>query len=169
MPLSDNKLPDETSKSALKREMTALQKMGETLVEMPPSQLDKIPLPDALLEAITFARSLKSPGAKRRQLQFIGKLMRTIEIEPIQTAIKNAKLTNMQVTAQFHQAEEWRERLINEGDDAIQAFVNLYVDTDRQKLRQLTRQAQHNRKSGKNTGAEKTLFRYLKDIIDKVG
>jgi len=165
MPQSENKLPDETSRSALKRKMTALQKIGETLVDMSQSQLDKIQLPDALIQAITLARNLKSWGGKRRQLQFIGKLMRTIELEPIQAAIKNAKLTNMQVTAQFHQAEEWRERLINEGDDAVQAFVSLYADTDRQKLRQLTRQAQHNRKSGKNTGAEKMLFNYLRDII----
>ncbi|MDX1900997.1 MAG: ribosome biogenesis factor YjgA [Gammaproteobacteria bacterium] len=168
MPLSDNKLPDEISKSTLKREMTALQKIGETLVDMPQSQLDKIPLPDALLEAIMLARNIKSQGAKRRQLQYIGKLMRTIELEPIQTAIKNAKLASTQITAQFHQAEEWRERLINEGDDAVQAFVTLHTEADRQKLRQLTRQAQHDRKSEKNTGAEKTLFRYLREIIDKV-
>ncbi|HEX4045593.1 MAG TPA: ribosome biogenesis factor YjgA [Gammaproteobacteria bacterium] len=165
MPQSDNKLPDEISRSTLKREMTALQKIGGTLVDMSQSQLDKIPLPDVLIQAITLARNLKSREAKRRQLQFIGKLMRTIELEPIQTAIKNARLTNMQVTAQFQQAEEWRERLINEGDDAVQAFLNLYVETDRQKLRQLIRKAQHNRKSGKNTGAEKTLFRYLRDLI----
>jgi ribosome-associated protein len=165
MPLSDNKLPDEISRSTLNREMTALQKMGETLVEMSDAQLKKIPLPDALLQAITLARNIKSREGKRRQLQFIGKLMRTIEVGPIKAAIKNAQLTNMQVTAQFHQAEEWRERLINEGDDALQEFVNLHIETDRQKLRQLTRQAQHNRKSGKNTGAEKALFRYLREVI----
>jgi ribosome-associated protein len=165
MPQSDNKLPDEISRSTIKHEMTALQKLGETLVDMSQSQLDKIPLPDALIKAITFARNLKSREAKRRQLQFIGKLMRTVEIEPIQTAIKIAQLTNRQITAQFHQAEEWRERLINEGDAAIQAFVDMYAEIDRQKLRQLTRQAQQNRKTGKNTGAEKELFRYLRDII----
>lgn len=165
MPLSDNKLPDEISKSTLKRDMTALQKIGEMLVDMPQSQLDKIPLPEVLLQAVTLARKLKSGEGKRRQLQFIGKLMRTIEVDPIQTAIKNVKSTNVKETAQFHQAEEWRERLIKEGDNAIQAFLTLYVETDRQKLRQLTRQAQQNRKSGKNTGAEKTLFRYLVDII----
>lgn len=165
MPQSDNKPPDETSRSTLKREMTALQKMGETLVDMPQSQLDKIPLPDELIEAINHARSINSREGKRRQLQYIGKLMRTIEIEPIQAAIKKVQLTNRQVTAQFHQAEEWRERLINEGDDAIQAFVSQNTEADRQKLRQLTRQAQQNRKSGKNTGAEKALFRYLREII----
>jgi len=91
--------------------------------------------------------------------------MRTIEIEPIQVAIKNAKLLSTQVTAQFHQAEEWREQLINEGDDAIQAFLSLHVEIDIQKLRQLIRQAQQSRKSGRNTGAEKSLFRYLREII----
>src|SRR5579862_1350902 len=106
MPLSDNKAPDEASKSSIKREMTALQKIGETLVGMPQAQLDKIPLPDELIEAIMFARGLKSREGRRRHLQFIGKLMRQIEIEPIQAAIKKVQLTNKQVTAQFHQAEE---------------------------------------------------------------
>lgn len=165
MPESEKKLPDEVSKATIKRDMTALQKMGEMLVDLPQSQLDKIPLPNVLIQAITLARNIKSREAKRRQLQFIGKLMRTIEIEPIQAAIKKEKSINTQVTAQFHQAEEWRERLINEGDDALQAFLSLHTETDRQKLRQLARQAQHDRKSGKNTGAEKTLFRYLRELI----
>lgn len=165
MAQSDDKLPDEISRSTIKRDMIALQKVGEMLVDMPQSQLDKIPLPDVLLEAITLARNLKSREAKRRQLQFIGKLMRTVEIEPIQIAIKNVKFPNTQVTAQFHQVEGWRERLINEGDDAIQVLMSQYEETDKQKLRQLTRQAQHDRKSGKNTGAEKKLFRYLSDLI----
>jgi ribosome-associated protein len=165
MPLSDNKPPDEISRSTIKREMNALQKLGETLVDMSQAQLDKIPLPETLIKAITLARTLKSREGKRRQLQFIGKLMRSVELEPIKTAIKNAELNNRKVTAQFHQAEEWRERLINEGDEAVHAFVSLYVETDRQKLRQLTRLAQQNRKAEKNTGAEKTLFRFLKDII----
>jgi len=165
MPASDKKLPDEISRSTIKRDMAALQKMGETLVDMPQSQLNKIPLPDVLIQAITLTRNLKSREAKRRQLQFIGKLMRTVEIEPIQLAIKNAKSITTQATGHFHQAEDWRERLINEGDDAIEAFLSLHAEADRQKLRQLTRQAQHNRNSGKNTGAEKTLFRYLIDII----
>jgi len=165
MPQSNRKLPDEISRSTIKRDMDALQKMGETLVGMPQTQLDKIPLPDVLIDAITLARSLKSREARRRQLQFIGKLMRATESEPIKAAIKNVKSADMQAAAQFHQAEEWRERLINGGDEAVQEFVGLYADTDRQKLRQLTRQAQHNRKSGMNTGAEKALFRYLRNII----
>ena len=165
MPQSDDKLPDEISSSTIKREMTALQKIGETLVDMPQSQLDKIPLPDELRQAITFAHHLKSREAKRRQLQYIGKLMRTIDVEPIQAAIKMAKSLNARTTSQFHEAEEWRERFITEGDNTIQQFLSMHVEADRQQLRQLTRQAQHNRKTGKNTGAEKLLFRYLRVFI----
>lgn len=165
MPQSDDKSPDEISRTTVKNEMTALQKIGETLVDMPQSQLDKIPLPDELMQAIMVARQLKSREAKRRQLQLVGKLMRHVEVAPIQAAIKNVASIKNQATAAFHQAEEWRERLIHEGDIAIQAFLGLYPEADRQNLRQLTRQAQQNRKSGKNTGAEKALFRYITDFI----
>lgn len=165
MPQSDDKMPDEISRTTIKNEMTALQKIGETLVAMPQSQLDIIPLPDDLLQAILVARQLTSREAKRRQLQLIGKLMRNVEVAPIEVAIKNVTTVKKKMTAQFHAAEEWRERLIQEGDTAIEVFLGSHPDADRQQLRQLTRQAQQNRKSGKNTGAEKTLFRYLSDFI----
>jgi ribosome-associated protein len=165
MPQSDDQLPDEVSRTTIKNEMTALQKMGETLVEMPQSQLDKISLPGELMEAIMVARQLKSREAKRRQLQLVGKLMRHVEVAPIQAAIKNIAAIKKQVTAQFHQTEEWRERLIKDGDTAIELFLAQFQEADRQQLRQLVRQAQQNRKSGKNTGAEKSLFRYLNEYI----
>lgn len=166
MPQSENQPPSEVSRGTIKRDMIALQKIGETLVEMPQSQLDKIPLPDELLDAINLARTLKSNEAKRRQLQYIGKIMRNIDVEPIQAALKKIQLVQTQATTKFHAVEEWRERLIGEGDVAIQTFINEHPDADRQQLRQLIRQAQHNRKSGKDTGAETMLFRYLRDFLE---
>jgi ribosome-associated protein len=151
---------DRPTKSALKRQMTALQKMGEILVELPEPQLKKIPLENPLLDAIMTARSLKSHEARRRQLQYIGKLMRNIDCEPIQTALDKVQNKNQQSKAQFHQIERWRDRLITEGDVALQKFLEQYPDADRQHLRQLMRKAQHLK-------GETELFRYLRVVVEK--
>ena len=145
--------------------MTALQNIGEVLVDMPQSQLDKIPLPDELLEAIHLARTLKTGEPKRRQLQHVGKLMRHIDVEPIQAAMNKVQLTHTRATTQCHEAEEWCERLVTEGDNAIQTFVSLYLEADRQTLRQLVRRAQHHRKIEGSTGVNTALFRYVRIYI----
>lgn len=165
MPESDKTPPDEISKSTIKREMNKLQKLGEALVELPLPQLKKIPLPDELLEAILFVHTLKSRESKRRQLQYIGKLMRNTDVEPIQSAFKHIQLSNSRATEKFHEIEKWRERLVTEGDEALHEFVTLHEKADRQELRKLIRVVQHNRKMAKNTGAETALFRYLKDVL----
>lgn len=163
MPESERQPPEEVSKSSIKREMTALQKIGETLVGLAQSQLDRIPLSDKLLEAINFARTLKTRESIRRQLQYIGKIMRQVDIEPIQAALRQIQFDHKQKTSAFHEIEQWRERLIAESDEAIQAYLTQHTAADRQQLRQLVRKAQHDRKTGKNTGAETALFRYLQD------
>lgn len=159
--------PERPTKSALKRQMTALQKIGEILVNLPETQLKKIPLENPLLDAILTARSLKSHEAKRRQLQYIGKLMRNIDAEPIYIALDKVQNTSQQSKAQFHQMERWRDRLITEGDTALEKLLEHYPDADRQHIRQLIRKAQHDVKQQKNTGAETELFRYLRELIEK--
>lgn len=164
---SDNdNFPERPTKSALKRQMTALQKMGETLVDLPEAQLKKIPLENPLLDAIKTARSLKSHEAKRRQLQYIGKLMRNIDAEPIQSALEKVQNKNQQSKAQFHQIERWRDKLIAEGDTALEKLLEQYPDADRQHIRQLMRKAQNDVTQQKNTGGETELFRYLRLLID---
>lgn len=96
------------SKSKRKRDMIALQKIGETLVELPAAQLSQVPLDIVLREAVIAARSLSNHGAKRRQLQYIGRLMRDVEdVAPIQEAINKFALKSQQSKAKFHQIERW--------------------------------------------------------------
>ncbi len=149
------------SKSKRKRQMIALQKIGETLVELPAAQLSQIPLDSILLDAIITARSLPSHGAKRRQLQYIGRLMRGIEdMAPIQAAIDKFALKSQQSKAQFHQIERWRDKLVVEEDEALQEFLLQFPHTDRQQLRQLIRNAKKKEKP------DTELFRYLKNLIE---
>lgn len=165
---SNDSHPEKPSKSQLKRDMIDLQKIGETLVNLSDHELAKIPLPESLFEAIKFAQSLKSHESIRRQLQYIGKLMREVDQEQIKTALKNLKMNAEANTRQFHQIEQWREQLITVGDDALKQFIETYPNTDTQHLRQLIRNAKHDRSNNKNTGSEKKLFQYIREIMQSL-
>lgn len=164
--MSNDQSPENPiSKSQLKKEMLALQKLGETLTKLAASELAKIPLPPALEEAIHFSHTLKTHESKRRHLQYIGKMMREIDITPIEIALKKLQTLHLNKTAEFHLVEEWRDRLIAQGDIALQELLSLYPDLERQKLRQLIRKAQGDLKAEKNSGATTELFRYLKSHL----
>lgn len=167
MPQSAPLQPDPNSKSQRKRDMLELQKIGEALIKLTATQLEQMELPDTLTTAIQHAKSLRSNEAKRRQLQYIGKIMRDIDVEPIKIALKRLQLVHKKNTTQFHQAEQWRARLISQGDDALNVFLNEYPNTDRQQLRQLIRKAQQDRKNNRNTGAETALFKYLRVVAEQ--
>lgn len=163
---SNEEFSSRKNKSDLKRQGEALQKLGEALVKLPVNQLATIPLDSTLREAVYFARSLKSHEAMRRQLQYIGKLMRHVEAEPIQLALEKIAGKNRQTKAIFHQIERWRDLLIAEGDGALQKFIDDYPQADRQHLRQLVRKAQQDQTNNKKTGGETELFRYLRGLVD---
>ncbi len=158
----ENKLFQQDSKSQRKRHMLALQKMGETLVNLPAVELAKIPLDSSLAAAVAEARTVTSHEAKRRQLQYIGRLMRDIDPAPIQEALDKLQRKTQQSKAKFHLTERWRDRLIAEGDAALQEFLQQFNHADSQRLRQLIRKSQKNKKSGADT----ELFRYLREIIN---
>jgi ribosome-associated protein len=161
-----DKLPDEDSKTQRKKQMLALQDIGKILVELPAPQLAKIPLEHPLSGAIAEARRLKSHEAKRRQLQYIGKLMRNVDVEPITQALNKVQLKGQLNKAKFHQVERWRDKLIAEGDTIVQEFVKQFPKTNSQHLRQLIRKSQQDAKTEKNTGADTALFRYLHSVIE---
>ena len=104
------------SKSQKKRDMTALQKLGETLVEQPADRLDKVELPDDLRRAIDEARSIRDHEGRRRQMQYIGRLMRDVDVAPIRSAIEAWAGASRDEAAALHALERWRERLF--ADDA---------------------------------------------------
>lgn len=153
------------SKSQLKREVEALQKIGVEMIDLTQAQLDQIPLTEPLRKAIVEARSIKSHGAKRRQAQLIGKLMRAAETEAILQAYDALLAENNAQTHVFHELEQWRERLMHEGNEALTAFVSQYQPDDIQQLRQLIKKAIDDHKKEKNTGAAKALFRYLRSCV----
>ncbi|UUM30893.1 ribosome biogenesis factor YjgA [Vibrio japonicus] len=154
------------SKSEMKRDMDELQKLGEELVNLKPSVLEKFPLSEDLADAIKDAQRFKNE-ARRRQLQFIGKLMRHEDPEPIQAALDKVRNKHSQNTAVLHKLEQLRDRVVTEGDSAIADVVELYPTADRQRLRQLARQAAKEKQAGKPAKAYREIFQVLKELNDE--
>lgn len=154
------------SKSEMKRDMDALQKLGEELVELKPSALKKVPMSESLLAAIEEAQRFKNE-AKRRQLQYVGRLMRNEDPEPIQAALDKIRNKHAQQNAVFHKLELLRDKIIEQGDKAIGDVLALYPSADRQQLRQLARQAVKERKENKPPKAYRELFQVLKTLQEE--
>lgn len=152
------------SKSEIKRDAEELKKLGAKLVELTQANLDKIPLEESLLDAINLARRSERE-AKRRQLQFIGKLLRGIEIEPIKEALEKIENKHNQQQAMLHKLELVRDELVEQGDNALSAFVDQYPQADRQYLRNLIRNAQKEKQQNKPPKAYREIFQYLKDLV----
>ena len=95
--------------------------------------------------------------------------MRNIDVEPIQMALEKVQDRSQKSKAEFHQIERWRDRLIAEGDVALEKFLQLHPDADRQHIRQLMRKAQSDVAKQKNTGGVTELFRYLRGLVEKSG
>ena len=111
------------SKSELKRRYAALQELGEQLIRLPSSQLDTLPLGDDLRAAIEQAARIKSHSALRRQRQLIGKLMRDADADSIENAFHALGGQERQAKRVFKMAEQWRDRIVREGHEAISAYA----------------------------------------------
>ncbi|AUH71411.1 ribosome biogenesis factor YjgA [Legionella sainthelensi] len=158
-------MDEPVSKSQKKREADFLQKMGVKFIDLSITKLNLLPLPDNLYKAIIDAKSIKSHGAKRRQAQLIGKLMRAADYEEILSVYERMLEEDSAVTASFHEVEHWRERLITEGKEALTEFIEAYHPEDVQHLRQLIKKAVDEQQKDKNLGASKALFRYLRSSL----
>lgn len=152
------------SKSEIKRDAEVLKKLGEKLVELNKAHLEKVPLDETLLDAIELAQRLQKE-AKRRQLQYIGKLLRNVEVEPIQEALDKIENKHSQQQAMFHKLERLRDELIEKGDSLLSEWLHEYPHADRQYLRNLIRAAQKEREQNKAPKAYREIFQYLKTFM----
>ncbi len=151
------------SKTKRKQEMHALQALGAALVALPESQLAGLALETRLHEAVVAAKRIKSHEAKRRQMQYIGRLMRGVDPEPIRERLAALEGSSAQATAQHRRLEAWRERLLA-GDEALTEFAAAFPGTDLQALRALLRNARKEMKEGKPPRAYREVFRLLKEF-----
>ncbi|KUM53965.1 MULTISPECIES: ribosome biogenesis factor YjgA [Rheinheimera] len=153
------------SKSQVKREMHELQKLGEELVSLSAAARAKVPLDDELKDALQLADKLSNKReALRRHIQFIGRLMRTRELEPIEQALAVLRNTNQAATRQFHKVEQWRDKLLAD-NDTVTDFIAAYPDVDVQQLRQLIRNAKKEQEKQQPPKAFRELFQLIKPLI----
>ncbi len=150
------------SKSQLKREMHALQDLGAELVALSQDQLDKIEMPEALRDAVMDARRFTKHEARRRQMQYIGRIMRDLDTAPIAEQLAELRGESDAAKAVFHALERWRERLLDD-DDALTEWLARHPGGDAQQLRNLIRNARREAAEGRPPKSSRVLFRWLRD------
>lgn len=160
-PLDDS----QPSKTRLKAEADAAQEIGRQLVELPKEKLNKLDLDEALRDAITEAKRITSNGAIRRQMQYIGRLMRETDLTPIIEQLKRWEGKHQEENARFHQMERWRTRLLEDGK-ALEEFIAAFPQTDIQQIRALIRNAQKEQTAGKPPKSSRELFKMIREVIE---
>jgi len=151
------------SKSQVKREMQALRDLGRELVDLPLVSLRKFDFSDTLLDSIVLAQGLKRE-ALRRQLQHIGKLLREEDDAAIRQLLNQISQPQRDEVMAFHEIEQWRDKLLDGDDEAINQAVSRFQEADRQHLRQLVRNARKERQQEKPPKSARLLFQYLKEL-----
>ena len=152
------------SKSEIKRDAEDLKQLGEKLVNLTKANLTKVPLDDSLKDAIELAQRLQKE-ARRRQLQYIGKLLRSIDAKPIREALEKIENKHNQQQAMLHKLEILRDELVAKGDVALTDLLNEHPSADRQQLRNLIRAAQKEKEQNKPSKASREIYQILKTLI----
>ena len=155
-----------TSKTRRKKDMLALQQLGVQLVALNDEQLQSMQLPESLLQAVQEARRLSKHEARRRQMQYIGRVMRDIDAAPIRDRLEQWRGQGRAHTAQLHAVERWRDELLA-GDPALARFLNEHPGADSQKLRTLIRNARREQDAALPPKSYRELFRVLRETIAK--
>ncbi len=175
MPRHRNKSPvreyeapayDGPSKSARKRAALDAQALGTELVDLPEARLRELPLDESLLDAILAARAIKTRGGRARQLQFIGKLMRNIDVTPIVDSLAEPARLRALETERDKRITAWRDRLLKDGEVALKALREWQPDANCDLLAQALGRARDPRlPEAQQLGAKRELFRALRTLL----
>ncbi|MGE0209253.1 MAG: ribosome biogenesis factor YjgA [Lysobacteraceae bacterium] len=160
------------SRSQKRREALDVLALAERLVELPDGQLAAVALPDDLRELVRDSRRITAQIARKRQLQFLAKAMRREEddiLDAIRGALDKGRDQSRRETAELHRLEAWRERLLEDGDEALAELLDQYPAADRQLVRQLVRNARLEREKQRPPRAFRELFRVLRALVAEEG
>src|SRR5688572_25951611 len=159
-------MDERPSKSERKRRSDDLQSLGEALIDLPDSEFNELPLPEALRDAVLLARKITKHGGLYRQKQYIGKLMRKFDAEPIRAALEAKRERERVEALRFRRIEQWRERLLKEGPDAIDRLAAEVPDIDVASVTDLVKRARTEEPTGNSAAASRALFRLLREALD---
>jgi ribosome-associated protein len=160
------------SRTRQRIEALEIRSLAEKLVSLPAAQLARLPIPEELMPHIVETQRITSHIAHKRQLQFLAKQMRREDdevLEAIRDAMDEGGEAARRETALLHQAEQWRDRLLADGDAALADLLEAFPHADRQKLRQLARNAADEKARSKPPRAFRELFRELRDVLADAG
>jgi ribosome-associated protein len=157
--------PEQPSKTQRKHLMHALQELGEQLVALPRDQLARLDLPEPLRDAVEAAQRITSHEGRRRQLQYVGRLMRSVDAEPIRDALERRRDGARLATAQMHRCEQWRDRLLDD-DGALTTLLRDHPGVDVPWLRATIRAARRERAESKPPRHARELYRWLRQQME---
>lgn len=152
------------SKSQLKRDSLHLIDVGEEILKLKPEDIRSLELPDELEAAIATALKIKSRSGLKRQRQYIGKLLRSMDSEHIETQLRKIQHRHDTNTAQFKRLEKWRDDLIDNNKETLNEIIACHPKVDRQHINQLIRAAHLEKKQDKAPTATRKLFKYLREL-----
>lgn len=168
-PTEPEPMPEEqdaaVSKSELKRQAREKLELARNLTSLNPAALAKIPLDDQIRQAIESAQAIHAHGALKRQHQYLAKLLRQRDTQPIQDALSALQNSSSREKANFHLSERWRDLILQDGDSALHQFLSEWPSPERQRLRQLTRLAQKEQSSTQTRKYSRELFRLIRQIV----
>lgn len=157
----------EVSKSQRKRHAHELLESAKQLISMPETRLKRLPMDEDLRDAVDFARSIRSHGARKRQLMTVAKMLRKRDTEALLDAVNNIDEKNRQMTARHHHVETWRDRLIAGGDVELSELLEQHQAANVQILRQLIRNAKKEAQLNKPPAAARKLFKVLREMNEQ--
>ena len=146
--------------------MDGLKELGDRLTELSPDHLAKIDN-DQVREAVEAARKITKGNARKRQIQYIAKLLSRIDVGPIRNIVETLDASSAAYIQKFHQLESWRERLVDGSSEALSEVLDTFPHADRQQLRHLVRKACDERKIGQQTTHFRRLFQFLKALPEE--
>jgi len=152
------------TKTELKRQAHVVQDLADRLIAAPADVVAGLALPDKVSDAVALARRIPGGGALVRQRQFVAKLMRGLDLEPVRTALDAAASIARLDAARFRRAERWRDRLVEGGDAALSEFIAEF-SIEGEELARLVAAAVSERRSGKPAGAGRKLFRQVQGAL----
>jgi ribosome-associated protein len=151
------------SKSARKRAHRSLQDLGDALMELSTTELERVPLDETVQAAVIHGRGLRK-GARSRHVRHLGNLLSKVDAEPIREAVESLRQTSARDAARLHELERWRDRLMGEGDGALQELVVRFPTVDRQQLRALVRSVREERARDAPPRRFRELLRFLRSL-----
>ncbi|WP_419780416.1 ribosome biogenesis factor YjgA [Maridesulfovibrio sp.] len=154
------------SRSQKKRDMIALQKLAEKLMTLGPELVKKCGLPDYFIEEVLDAMAIKSHEAKRRKVQYIGKLIRDVDPQPLIDFLEDIETGNRADNLKFHSLEQWRDRLVEGDFSVLDEILEKHPQADRQRISQLARNARKEKDKSKPPKSARALFKTLRELSE---